>query len=351
MNPGNGLATFDGSGSWLNPPRTALAAPFVRWIVRHGLALPDDYVQVLLRCESAAEVRFLLPIVTLSDWTVYRDEGFTNGRISITVQEEIGPYRADAVFRAPELGQPLVVEVDGPSHDDAGAGLRDRARTGALNARGFTVRRVRAEVASEAGIALRRELVKEHLRGEPLPTRSKAVVRSRRAWPANPLAYNVSALPKSERHELLVSWLSSRNISVPRRMEEFLSACNEAAEVNFLLPFVQLEGAYSDGAQFLGIDPYWVLVGQEDAAGKMDVVLGRSCEDGIEAVVFDIEPPPFVSFDSWAAELKRRDWRRRGFSSVKVGAVRAAKEGRWWADRVAAGVRYGGGFSLSAYLS
>lgn len=83
----------------------------------------------------------------------------------------------------------------------------------------------------------------------------------------------------------------------------------------------------------------------------MDIVLGRNCEDGIEVVVFDVEPPPFVSFDAWAAEQKRRDWRRRGFKCVRVGAVQAAAEGKWWGDRVAASLKFGYGFSLTAHLS
>lgn len=341
MQDSDGLVPFVGSGGWVTNSRSG-QAPLIGWLVGHGHSLPDDYVRVLLRCDSAAEVRFVLPIVTLSDWCTLGETGFTNGRTTIELQESVGPFTADFVIRDAELGRPVIIEVDGPTHFTPQQLLHDADRDRYLTALGFDVRRVPAEHAQEFGFALRRDLAKAGVKNVRAATaRSTAVAPQRRSWPRNPLAYNVAGLPAPTRRDLLSSWLASRNIVVSEDAQSFLAYCDEAAEVHFLLPFIDLPHATVEaGSKVLRLLPYWVFIAQDDDQGRMDVVLAWDVADGLEAIVYDIEPPPFVGFDAWAAECKRKSWRQRGFGSIRVGARRAGEEGRWWAQRVRAGIEH-----------
>jgi hypothetical protein len=71
-----------------------------------------------------------------------------------------------------------------------------------------------------------------------------------------------------------------------------------------------MRGARADGGDVPYLDPYRIMAGQQHNAGRMDVVLVWDVPEGLQAVVFDIEPPPFVGFDAWQAEQRRRNWGR-----------------------------------------
>lgn len=345
---------FDGTSTWLSRD-VDRPAPQVRWLVRHGVRVSDSYVEILLACESAAELRFILPICTLSDWTTDGAHGFTNGHVTVRLQEAIGPYRVDFVFRSPSLGRPLIVEVDGPSHYEPAARIDDAHRTAFLESHGFLVRRVDANEAAEAGAALRRAFAQAQLaRPAEAAARSRALVEQRRSWPtANALAYGVADVPRDGRGEILMRWLQSRGLAVAEDMKSVLTACDDAAEVNFVLPFTALPSVQTDGNRTIWFGPYCLFLGEQDTLGRMDVVLALDVDNSLNAVVFDVEPPPFISFDAWQAELTRRAWRKQGFGCVCVGAKQAAQEGQWWADRMRTALRWiddGGGPVLPTSL-
>jgi hypothetical protein len=332
---------FDGDSTWLSRD-VYRPAPQARWLVRHGVRISDAYAEVLLACESAAELRFVLPICTLSDWTTDGAHGFTNGRASVRLQEVIGPYRADFVFRSPEFGRPLIIEVDGPSHYEPAARIADADRTEFLEVKGFQIRRVAADEAAAAGLALRRAFAGEQMaRPAEVTARSRALVDQRRSWPrSNTLAYGVATVPRDDRGEILDRWLQTRGLAISQAMRNVLTACDDAAEVNFVLPFTALPSAHTDCDKTIWFGPYRLLLGEQDTIGRMDVILALEVEDSLNAVVFDVEPPPFASFDTWRAELNRRAWRDQGFGCVRVGAKQAAREGQWWADRMRSALRW-----------
>lgn len=329
------LTPFSGTGGWLGGPQAR--SPQITWIQQHSISVPETHRNALIFCESASEMRFILPLCTLSDWSVKGDRVFTNGRFTVTLQEELGPYRADFVFRSDLMARPLIVEVDGPSHYAPSAAADDRRRTAYLENMGFDVRRLAADEAGVAGVALRREFAREQIISfEAAPGQSQSLLKRQRRWPpgAGALAYGVVDVPRDERRAVLSAWLTHRRRQVTDRALDLLTVCDDAAELEFVFPFLDLPGAHID-EDSVSIGPFVLFLGQGEGADRMDVVLALDSGDGFQAIVFDIEPMPFIGVDQMAVAARRTRWLDTGFSVEAVSPFKAAGIGRRMADAVA----------------
>lgn len=154
-------AAIDAAG-WLRPDRSArglilavaqqrLATPHEMldvleriWRVRHTAAIRETLVEALAGSESQAEVDVL---------RMMRSIGFRDVQRQMRIETARGAERVDLAVRLPD-GRLLVVEVDGPSHDDPRQQMRDQERDSALIAVGCIVVRipVRRLRADEAGV-------------------------------------------------------------------------------------------------------------------------------------------------------------------------------------------------------
>lgn len=324
---GDELAPFSGKGGWVGSPHGR--PPQITWIQQHSIALPEAHRNALLYCESAAEMRLILPLCTLSDWVADADKVFTNGRFTVTLQEEIGPYRADFVFRSEAMARPLVIEVDGPAHYSSRAVAHDRTRTDYLERLGFDVRHVASDEAGAAGAALRKEFARDQIAGfAETSGRSRAVLKQEWRWPpaAGVLAYGVVGLSRDERRAPLAAWLKHRKQAVPEQTAGLLTICDDAAEIEFVLPFLKLPNVeIVEDSVVMG--PYVLFLGQGEGSERMDVVLTLDVGDGFRAIVFDIDPLPFVGVDRMAVAAKQRRWQENGFSVEPVQRSKAGEVG------------------------
>jgi len=118
-----------------------------------AVRLAPDVRAVLELCESGPEARFALGFKSLPGFRVRPPDRFEAHGISLTLQEKIGPYRADFVVRVDGAPAPVVVEIDGRAwHYSTEAQWRsDRVRQREIEARGFRAVRCPASQAGEFG--------------------------------------------------------------------------------------------------------------------------------------------------------------------------------------------------------
>lgn len=102
------------------------------WRVRHTAAIRETLAEAIAGSESQTEVDVL---------RMMRSIGFRDVQRQVRIGTAIGSERVDLAVRLLD-GRMLVVEVDGPSHDDPRQRMRDRARDAALTSVGCVLVRI-----------------------------------------------------------------------------------------------------------------------------------------------------------------------------------------------------------------
>lgn len=167
-------AAIDAAG-WLRSPRSAsglvlavaqqgLATPAQMldvleriWRVRHTAVLRETLVEAVAGADSLAEVDV---------FRMMRSIGFRDVRRQVRIETPLGPGRADLGVRLRD-GRLLLVEVDGPSHDDPRRRLADQARDEALRTLGYVVLRIPVALLRADAAAVRAQLRSLWMRERP----------------------------------------------------------------------------------------------------------------------------------------------------------------------------------------
>lgn len=141
-------AAIDAAG-WLRSERAA--SGLVLAVAQQRLATPAQMLDVLGRiwrvCHTAVLRGVLESAAGLDSHAeldvdrIARRVGFRDVRRQVLVDTPLGPVRADLAIDLAD-GRTLLVEVDGPSHDDPTSRARDTERDAALLALGYQVLRI-----------------------------------------------------------------------------------------------------------------------------------------------------------------------------------------------------------------
>lgn len=309
------IRVFTGYGSWIGDVAQAgtdlspveREARLLAWLRQNGYSLPNEYIEVLSLCDSASELRFVLPIIMLPEWTRTDERSFTNGTYQLSLQVPFLQYRLDFLLSGGQLPSPCNIEVDGPAHRRPDVWRRDRERDRCLMHSKIGVYRIAAECAKEEGQKFRKNFALE-IR-DTVAVGNALVVKGdrKRVWPRIPEALCLEDEPIEERPALVTDWLSTRGISVDDKQASFLSWCDRGAEILFLQPLISRPGwrplgprTYTDGVSFLTL---------KEQLGKyrVDIMFeqpGLSPGDDDLLLVADVAPPSYFQRNS-AAELLR----------------------------------------------
>lgn len=340
------------AGAWMDhlfPPADELGpaqrrARLREWLTGQSVSLPDAYVDVLAHCERASEVRFALPVVTLSTWHPVGEKSFSDGQWTLRLQHPVLGGRVDFALQGPGSGRPVLVEIDAPDAD-AEARRASHLRTLELQSAGYPVLRVPSAGAGERGAALRQLFMREALqvieRSPSGPETGRGVARTRRLWSRHELVYDASGLPLEERRELVEDWLRSRGEHLEEWQLDFVAHCHRAAEVHFALPFLRLPNAEPADGRTVHLDPWHTLTAQvpiDDYA--LDFSFMTVLEAGAEVVTTLVEiHPARGTRDAAEEDRRRREWRRQGHAVVELAAAEAAERGRRWAEALLGEIR------------
>lgn len=306
------------------------------WLDGQSVSLPEAYVAVLAHCERASEVRFALPLVTLSTWRPVGQRSFSDGSWTLRLQHPLGGRRVDFVLEGPGASRPVAIEVD-PAEGEGDA-RRELLDSLALRAAGYPVLRVPADLATERGVALRGAFMREALEvveRETAPGAREAppAPRTRRLWSRHELVYDATGLPVARRRELVEDWLRSRGERPEAWQLDFLSHCERAAEVHFALPFLRLPGAEPAAPRTVHLDPWHALSAQavvEGHAADFAFLASRLPAGGVSTVLVEIHPARGPR-DREAETHRGAAWRSLGHAVVELSAAEAGGYGRRWA--------------------
>lgn len=118
------------------------------WRVRHTATLRGTLVEAMAGADSLAEVDVL---------RMMRSIGFRDVRRQVRIELPLRTARVDLGVRLAE-GRTLLVQVDGPSHDDPRQRLEDQECDEALRALGYVVVRVPVALLRADAAAVRAQL-------------------------------------------------------------------------------------------------------------------------------------------------------------------------------------------------
>lgn len=157
-------AAIDAAG-WL--PTARAASGLVLAVAQQRLAGAAEMLRVLERTwrvrhtavlrEVLSDAAGLDAISELDLDRMARSVGFRDITRQMAVETPAGPVRADLGLRLAD-GRVVLVEVDGPSHDDPRRRLADSERDAALIALGYVVLRIPAALVRTDPEAVRRQL-------------------------------------------------------------------------------------------------------------------------------------------------------------------------------------------------
>jgi very-short-patch-repair endonuclease len=307
------------------------------WLTGQSVSLPDAYVDVLAHCERASEVRFALPVVTLSTWHPVGEKSFSDGQWTLRLQHPVLGERVDFALQGPGSSRAVLVEIDG-AETDADARRASHLRTLELQSAGYPVLCVPSARAEERGSALRQLFMREALqvieRAPARPEPGRGLARTRRLWSRHELVYDASGLPLEERRELVEDWLRSRGEQMEEWQLDFLAHCHRAAEVHFVLPFLRLPNAEPVDTRTVHLDPWHTLMAQVPVDDyPLDFSFMTALQAGAEVVTTLVEIHPARGPRDAAEEARRRrEWHRQGHTVVELAAAEAAERGRKWAE-------------------
>jgi very-short-patch-repair endonuclease len=311
------------------------------WLKANDIGLSDELVGVLAYCDSASEVRFALPIVTLSTWRVVGERAVSDGNWTLRVQHPVGGYRAHFVLQGGERHRALVIEIDGPQRSRSERRKADHLRTLDLQAQGYLVLRVPSGDAEERGLTFRRALyhkalqVVEH-RSTTAPEASAAsteIARSSRVWHPHELVYDAHDQPLEQRRELVEDWLRSRRVVLAAWQYGFLAHCHRAAEVHFAIPFLCLPNAEPVDERTVHLDPWHTLRAQVEVDDyTVDFLFMTVLEeaDEVASTLIDIHPARGAR-DRTGERTRLNRWKEQGWHVLDLSAVEARSRGERWA--------------------
>lgn len=121
--------------------------PFEGWARDHAYPYRKEWLPVLRRCGSAAEVYFLRPFLERGGLVVHDDGSATAAPLTVRLQHAVKGYSVDVLVESP--GFKLAIEVDGMAfhHRSKEKVAADYLRQRRIVARGYTVIRFTAAEA------------------------------------------------------------------------------------------------------------------------------------------------------------------------------------------------------------
>lgn len=312
------------------------------WLSGQSISLPDSYIEVLAHCESAAQVRFALPVVTLSTWYPIGEKSFSDGNWTLRLQHPVLGHRVDFVLEGPGASRALVIEIDAVREREGEQRRKEHQRTLDLQAARYRVLRIPSEKAEERGANLRHAFMREALEviensppaASAEAAAGKPVVKTRRLWSRHELVYDASSVPFAERRELVEDWLLSRGEQLQGWQLDFLAHCDRAAEIHFALPFLRLPNAEPVDDRTVHLDPWHTLTAQVLIDRyPVDFSFVTALQQGREVVTTLVEIYPARGARDRPAEARRlREWKRDGHTVIDIPAAEAASRGRHWAQ-------------------
>jgi very-short-patch-repair endonuclease len=125
--------------------------PFEAWARGEAYPYRREWLPILTRCGSAAEVFFLRPFLERPDVAVHEDGSATAAGLTVSLQHQVHQYAVDVLVRAGSFA--LAIEIDGMAfhHRSKEQVAADYSRQRRIVARGYTViRYTAAEVFGDA---------------------------------------------------------------------------------------------------------------------------------------------------------------------------------------------------------
>jgi len=332
---------FVGKGGWTDRPefpknyeqRLERLRNYMR---SHKLSLPEGYDEVLALCNTAAELRFLIPIITLPMWNRVGPQSFGNGVYRITVRGFVGGDRVPILFEDSLNGREIVFEV----------GYRSEFMPGKINAQNRRRAEIRKKVfkywvipelqARRIASGLRADIARQQAQGikarSSLATAQLTDPNRPRVWLPNELVYNVSDIPHADRLPILTSWLTAHQQAVTDAGISWLTFCDSAAELWFGLQMLAFGETKIEGTRLtihgtVRVDVQAPLSGQ-----KVDFYIDEW------RTAFQFDRPSWYSFD-FEADREDNKLRDIGYTVERVEAKRAISVGKVWHTRISNRIR------------
>jgi hypothetical protein len=301
-----------------------------------NMSLPEGYDEALAFCNTAAEVRFLIPIITLPMWNKVGPQSFSNGVHRITVRGFVEGTQVPILFEDMLSERNFAFEVGYRSEYLPGRISAQNKRREEIKKRVFRYYVIPDLQAKRIALGLRADIAREQaaaLNKHPQLAKAQLADPKRpRVWLPNPLVYNVSNIAYADRFEILRSWLAAHHQSVTEEGVSWLAFCESAAEIWFGLQMLAFGDIRFDGTRLSIHGSVHVDVQCEHNKQTVDFYMKEW------HTIIQIDRPVWYPFDH-GADREDDKLRQAGYTVERVEANRALSVGKMWHTRISNSLR------------